>query len=311
MLVPDEIRKCVVFVGEELKQGGHRLCGTAFFVAVDIEGTDLVASYCVTAKHTLKGIEENSGYKVLLSLNLAEGGRAWVATKISDWLFHPDDELVDVAVCPFNLGGQFDHLVLPWSMALDDKRIREDSIGIGDELFLVGLFNQHSGSARNIPILRVGNIAAMPEEPIISGRWVMDAYLVEARSIGGLSGSPVFVNLGTSRVVKGQIKTAPTPVFYLLGLMHGHWDKPDYDLYGISEDSSTKRERVNMGIAIVVPVQKILEVLNQGLIKNELRRSADEWRIRNSPIADELARNISYSTNDFPPPQSSSTDGPS
>jgi hypothetical protein len=62
--------------------------------------------------------------------------------------------------------------------------------------------------------------------------------------------------------------------FYLLGLMHGHWDIPTRnkndllmtdDLFG----------KVNMGIAIVVPAKKILEVLNHPeLVK--MRQQHDE-----------------------------------
>jgi hypothetical protein len=50
----------------------------------------------------------------------------------------------------------------------------------------VGLFSEHQGAERNIPIVRVGNIAAMPEEPVLTTSWgAIDAYLIEARSIGG------------------------------------------------------------------------------------------------------------------------------
>jgi hypothetical protein len=76
--------------------------------------------------------------------------------------------------------------------------------------------------------------------------------LIEARSIGGLSGSPAFV-----------FETVPVGIgtFYLLGLMHGHWDIPPQ----MKNDFKINPElfgRVNMGIAIVVPAKKILEVLN-------------------------------------------------
>jgi hypothetical protein len=50
----------------------------------------------------------------------------------------------------------------------------------------------HTGDLKNVPIVRVGNLASYPSEQIQTrafGR--MEAYLIEARSIGGLSGSPV------------------------------------------------------------------------------------------------------------------------
>ena len=156
------------------------------------------------------------------------GALRWVETNRDQWLDHPDPN-VDLSLYLYQWQDDFDHNVLPFSMFVNEARIKEHSIGIGDEVFLIGLFSQHYGSQRNVPLLRVGNIAAMPEEPVqLRDGSMMDAYLVEARSIGGLSGSPVFVHLGFTRHVEGRVACALRgPSFFLLGLMHGHWDSPD------------------------------------------------------------------------------------
>src|SRR5207253_3257650 len=39
-------------------------------------------------------------------------------------------------------------------------------VGVGDEVFFVGLFVQHAGEARNLPMARFGHISRMPVEPI-------------------------------------------------------------------------------------------------------------------------------------------------
>src|SRR5204863_3830509 len=101
----------------------------------------------------------------------------------------------------------------------------------------------------------------------------MEAYLIESRSIGGLSGSPVFVNLGLVRSIRGQITTAqpnvPYPtVFYLLGLTHGH-----FDVTPMVPPITT--EKINMGIAIVPPVWKILEVIDQES-ERDMRKKTEE-----------------------------------
>ena len=144
-------------------------------------------------------------------------------------------------------------------------------IGCGDEVFLTGLFNSHYGKQNNLPIIRIGNIASMPEEPIqTKNMGAIDAYLIEARSIGGLSGSPVFVQVGG---VRGYTMYAGSK-FYWLGLMHGHFDLSELELDEVSSDTLME-VKVNMGIAIVVPVSKILEVLNQDeLVKG--RKQQDE-----------------------------------
>jgi hypothetical protein len=167
-------------------------------------------------------------------------------------------------------------------MFLSDEIMRSKSIGSGDEVFITGLFAHLSGSKRNLPIVRMGNIAMMPGEPVPTTAFGdIEAYLIEARSIGGLSGSPAFVR-ETVQMGLGS--------FYLLGLMHGHWDIPPQqknDELQVGEDMFS---RVNLGIAIVVPAKKILEVVNQPELL-EMRRTADEKRRRETmPTLDELAK---------------------
>jgi hypothetical protein len=87
----------------------------------------------------------------------------------------------------------------------------------------------------------------------------MEAYLAESRSIGGLSGSPVFVRNTVKSPVQGPKGVSNIYALgdgHLLGLMHGHWDLP------VSFSSLEQAEAVNMGVSIVVPAKKILEVLH-------------------------------------------------
>jgi hypothetical protein len=110
MLVPDEVRKCVVFVAHESSNGHKRCIGTAFFVSRPIVKNELHAVYCVTAKHLLDQIRSRSGYKVLLRVNLVGKGAEWVETSLTDWQMHPVDGNADVAVLPFPLTDAHDHL---------------------------------------------------------------------------------------------------------------------------------------------------------------------------------------------------------
>jgi hypothetical protein len=150
-------------------------------------------------------------------------------------------------------------------MCVSGKIISENEIGIGDEVFLTGLFRHHFGSRKNIPIVRVGNLAALTEKKVATRDYgLIDAYLIEARSIGGISGSPVFVNLGVTRSIGGTVKHSQRgPIFYLLGLVHGHYDinENEIDSATLDAEDALTPAKVNMGIAIVVPVKKILEVI--------------------------------------------------
>ena len=125
----------------------------------------------------------------------------------------------------------------------------------------------------------MGNIAMMPNEPVPTKIGLIDAYLIEARSIGGLSGSPAFVR--ETIVGIGN--------FHLMGLMHGHWDLP-VDM--VNDEASTPDEpdvsqAVNMGIAIVVPAKKIMEVLNRNELVEMRAKGDEEGRKREMPILDE------------------------
>ncbi len=157
---------------------------------------------------------------------------------------------------------------------LSEEVMRNENIGIGNEVFVTGLFKHHFGGRRNIPIVRVGNIAAMDEEEVwTSEMGRIKAYLIEARSIGGLSGSPVFVYLGGFRLGEESIIARGGSLLFLIGLIHGHYDVSESKIDDAEEDHKMPAN-VNMGIAIVVPWHKILEVFQHpDLVKHHERVS--------------------------------------
>jgi hypothetical protein len=251
------------------KAGELRYAGTAFFVLLPSEVVpDYGLGYLVTAKHTIAGIQAAGFDAVYLRLNTAHGFEL-IETKPDDWVFH-EKPSADVAVLPMKVPEGFDHLGFLLTGAATNEVITKHKIGIGDEVFVVGLFASHHGRQRNIPIVRVGTIAAMPEEPLDTKMGEMDAYLLEIRSIGGLSGSPAFVYLDPFRHVDAG-------KFWLLGLIHGHWGlKASKQATVLEED--LEKEKINMGIAIVPPVSIVLEVLNMGELAEERERL--EKRVR-------------------------------
>jgi hypothetical protein len=137
----------------------------------------------------------------------------------------------------------------PRGMLFDESVLGDDpnvGVGVGDEVVAIGLLTVHYGKDRNEPVLRTGNLAMLPSEPVLvkykSGvNRRMRLYLTELRSISGLSGSPVFVRH------RSQIG-APTATVSLLGVMIGHWDDPDAN---------------HMGFGKVVPAKMIAKLLDQ------------------------------------------------
>ena len=217
MVVSDEIRKCVVFVGYQLADGQMRLAGSAFFLGRGQTGTRATDVFLVTAKHVVDGIRKLGLQHVFIRANTTEGQSVWAKCQSDEWLFHPTDPSVDLALLHTGVPNGWDHLVIPSSMCATPQSLEANAVGLGDEVFIVGLFRHHHGTQRNIPIVRVGNLAAMTEEKVNTKHYgLVDAYLIEARSIGGLSGSPVFLNMGAVRYLEGQVKHAQNGLMFLL-----------------------------------------------------------------------------------------------
>src|SRR5271157_272174 len=222
----DEVRKCVAFLAY-WDGSQYVLLGTAFWIGLRIADTERFVTYVVTAKHLIEKAESKSAdWAVHLRVNFLDVEAQWIKTDVKEWYSHPNESNVDVAIAAVHLEGNLDIKFVPSASFATQAIIRNRGMGVGDEVFLTGLFGRHTGTNKNIPIVRIGNIAAMPEEPIRTLKWAeeMEGYLIESRSIGGLSGSPVFVSFETAREVDDK-PNYMVPI-YLLGLVHGHWDIP-------------------------------------------------------------------------------------
>lgn len=252
MRVNPSFLKCVLFVGFNDNNDQTKFVGTAFFIAKE----DGNHHYLVTAKHVIVGIETQSkDKKVLLRVNQKDGTVRIIETNSNDWLFTKSIESIDVAVLPWDSNeiSKSDYLLIPQTILIHNKMHHPPNINVGDDVFLTGLFVSHFGTKRNVPVIRMGSIAMMPEEPVSTKFYgEIEAFLVELRSTGGLSGSPVFV--------RGALPTPDNT--FLLGLIHGHWDSKDDGAPDVAV-VDTLLKPVNMGMAIVIPSWKILEVVNQ------------------------------------------------
>ena len=192
MRVPDQISKCVLFVGvPDMAEPDYR--GTAFIVTVPGTQQNHFA-FTVTARHVAEHLQGKDYY---IRANKEDGTAVALRGRASDpWWFHPTEkDSVDAAVsffAPMRLN-LLDVQPIPIAMFADTATIKEYNLGVGDEVFITGLFTKITETTKNVPIVRTGTVAMMPDEPIPFGDSFIDAYLIESRSIGGLSGSPVFV----------------------------------------------------------------------------------------------------------------------
>lgn len=291
MRVPDGMKECVCFLCVQNAHGGYAYGGTAFFVSVPSEFDDQSYStdYLVTAKHCVTRAQSHGPIFVRMNTRLEGGQFLQVKT---EWIFS-DDEGVDLAITRFRGEHQpplLHHALNARASFADDKTLKEFHIGIGDELFIMGLFTMRHGSKRNLPILRCGTIAAMPDEPLVDQNSGLSykAYLTEVRSIGGLSGSPVFVTVQIGEH-KPRYEYDPNRsmfpyTYFLLGVVRGHWD------YGANQAplnfASGELERVNMGIATVTPVQELIALLNREDVVKQRRTEERQEMKKKAPTED-------------------------
>lgn len=282
MRLPDTVQKCIVFLGiddTDTATGGEFIHygGTAFLVSLPSKIPDRRFVFLVAAKHAA---EKTDHIRFYIRFNTKDGksDKAIIEAAKDRWLYHPTDKGVDVAIMPWVPPREADYVAIPVEMFLDRAKLERKGIGVGDEVYLTGLFSHHKGNDKNYPIVRTGNVAMLPAERVATkGGWhtpEIEAYLIEARSLGGLSGSPVFAQRSI-RVLAieetGRIPLAAGAIFFL-GLVHGHWEWTD----PTNKDPWASREhgKINVGIAMVVPAHHILEALYQPVLK-ELRAQAE------------------------------------
>ncbi|MEI9981939.1 MAG: hypothetical protein WDN69_01170 [Aliidongia sp.] len=253
----------------------------------------------MTARHVIEGTTRITN-KITVRLNDRSGN--WI-DKIydrSEWFFHADEN-IDVAVCPTNLRkSDYSILHCPTDGNILNKSVLNYyNIGIGDEVNVAGLFRHDLSPSRNIPVIRTGTIAAMPHGRIRTTHGYQESFLIEIRSIEGLSGSPVSVGIPPLRDVR--LPTGPIPHLfgaapdyvppnrgesapYLVGMMLGAFEvsRPSDSMQFVSDSSSSTETQpppsgysINTGLAAVLPTESIIEAVEQPEVKAARKEMVD------------------------------------
>jgi hypothetical protein len=86
-------------------------------------------------------------------------------------------------------------------------------IGLGEDVFMIGLYPDQSGGERNIPSGRFGNLAMVANDrsPVEQpNKMKRPSHLTDMRSRSGFSGSPVFVH----RIPAADLSRPPLALDY-------------------------------------------------------------------------------------------------
>ena len=219
--IPDMLLDCVVYLYPDADSArqGKKTGGAGFLLDFYMpQPINKTAYYVVTCKHV--AIRDCNTVR----LNTHSGEVVIVELDRFHWTHHDDGD--NLSICPiFGLHDDWHKFrSLSVEMLISKEKIASLDIGIGDEVFTVGRVTGAEGRLRNLPTARFGNIAQMPVEPFLqeNGHW-QESFVVEARSISGFSGSPVFLQIfaGTPRFSKTRIPPTEQGAL-LLGVNWGH-----------------------------------------------------------------------------------------
>jgi hypothetical protein len=285
--IHDYIQDCVTYLypTESHAEEGDKIGGSGFLLGVRYPPSHVndMVTFAVSNAHVVK-------HAPVVRLNAKDGTFAIVPFKKTDWIPHPDGD--DLAIVPFPLDIEMHKFsVIPDELILTHEIITKQDIGIGDEVYVVGRFINHEGKQKNSPSLRFGNIAQMPGEKLMLDTGMeQEVFLIEAKSIGGYSGAPVFVHLlpFSARPQKDDPKAQPLVVPFpgigpwLLGVDCCHiqtWDSVrDKDGKPIAQGWQVP---TNTGMMGVVPAWKIKDIFDSERGKEIFKKCDEELARRN------------------------------
>jgi len=222
--IREEILDAVLYLyhTEADARAGTDAGGSGFLTALPVPGShDRKAwMYAVTNLHVAEQAP-------IVRMNKMDGTQRIFPFASSDWVPHPD-RVTDLAAVNVEFQNVLDlkfRTLLPDMHFITREKIQEYKIGVGDETVLVGRFFGRDGVQRNLPSVRAGMIAQMPDPnyKIETEVGAQEAYLVETLSIAGYSGSPVMVWVPISRYRRDvPSMTRDFDALLFLGIDCGH-----------------------------------------------------------------------------------------
>lgn len=258
----EDARRSVVFFGRAEPPIGEAVYGgTGFLLGYESDGTYF--PYLVTNRHVARTLEKESEFT--LRVNLSAGGSDPIPIRGVTWAYHPDRD-VDLAACFCYLPkGKYDHRFYGGPL------VGVHEVMCGDPISIVGLFRLRSGRGKNLPVVHTGHIAAFPDpseripvtDEATGDVTKVEGYLVEAQTLDGLSGAPVFaqVPIGLRMPDTNTLATVYGFNVRLLGVYQGSFKGiPDKTL--AKELSLKYGPTVPVGMGIVVPSERIEELMN-------------------------------------------------
>jgi hypothetical protein len=290
VIVDTGYRRCTAFLFADMKnaeteQYERDIVGTVFFLSVPHDFSRREDAgytvYAVTVNHNIKNCAEDKS--VYIRVNKTGGTYKDIPTKETDWIPSIKTDIAIRIMRASELEGtdadwlQYD-FIAPYDAGA------YTSLYEGDEIFSIGLFAGFYGEQRIQPIVRFGKIALQPYEQVAARLDLtkdtmtpIDAYLVEVMAWGGQSGSPVFAYFPPGRIQGKSVseyEQFERRLPCLMGIIQGGYRADDFNF------------KLNAGIAIVIPAQKIIDTLMQKeFVEDRKRALAHRSKPKIRPVA--------------------------
>ncbi len=276
--------------------------GTGFIVSVPTAVEHRFFLYLITAWHV---VFNGKGAPVVRIVQ--EDGRPDIFPyDLNDWQCLPEYDITAISLSPKR--DFYNIVAIPEKLFLTEKKRDDWKIGIGDDVFMVGLFGSDSREPKiSTPSARFGHISIEPVPVRQKNNQVADLYCLDMNSRSGYSGSPVFVYRLPFHNLQDQAPLEQQRYhFALLGVHCGQfperWEMtPQGGLKNAipsAEDRSlyTHENYIKglSGMTTVVPAWNISEVLN--LPKFKEQRDREKVQLENSreywstPIAEDIEK---------------------
>ena len=254
--------------------------GTGFVVGYPVPGREgEYVPLIVTARHVIEGETTVSA-----RFSGSNGGPIFVVYELphlqreGDFFLHPD-EGVDIVAFRSPHFAETRYQPIPFDLVATKETFESEEIQPTDRIVFPSMLTKFMGSSRNYPVIRDGSIALIPEEEVplrfpYGSRWIETSQrviLVDATSIPGASGSPVFLWPGI-RLRQGKFNSGGGKL-HLLGVMHGFYPAPREVLEVEASGKKTVFEE-NTRIAIVFPSWRIHEILQTSAFRDRVNALA-------------------------------------
>lgn len=278
-------REKAVFVYGEGASGGRKPIGTAC-VLTTFENQNKRFDYLVTTRHVLEGLDKNAEV-LYLRVNAGDQsdalrpgeGVTYLKIEKTGWLSH-DDPTVDVVVGPWDLVARPDESrgIGTFSLSMDSlEGILEAPRYLseqndcpwppyeGEDIVFIGLMVHFEGEDTNLPVIRKGSIALVTNEPIKGPYGWSEYHVINTQSYPGNSGAPVWVHYERADDGTGHHS------FYYLGVLSAAYPQ----LEELRKMPATESGYSNLGVSLVTPIEKVVEIVNSPAEQQRRRESGD------------------------------------